>query len=85
MIIIILDWIGTIFILLGNYLISSKGAENSKIRFIALGFFLISNIVWIPFAILLGVEGLLATQILLMPMNIRGILILRKKLKNPNK
>ena len=85
MLITILDWTGTIFILVGNYLVSSDGADKLTIRFIALSFFLISNIFWIPLAIILGVEGVFITQILLMPMNIRGILILRKKLKNPNK
>ena len=85
MLITILDWTGTIFILLGNYILTSKLDFRLKIRMIAISFFLISNFFWIPFAIILGVEGLLVTQIILMIMNIRGILILRKKLKNSNK
>lgn len=82
MIITTLDWVGTIFILLGNYMVSSKKAFRPKIRLFGLSFFLISNIVWIPFAILLEAEGLLTTQIILMTMNTRGIIILLFKLRN---
>ena len=76
-----LDWTGTTFILLGNYMVSSKKAFKPKVRLFGLSFFLISNIVWIPFAILLRIEGLLTTQILLMIMNVRGVIILLFKLK----
>ena len=80
-IISILDWCGTIFILLGNYIITTSLASKPKIRLIGISSFLLSNIFWMPFAIILGVEGLLITQILLMPMNIRGIRNCYKELK----
>ena len=81
MIITILDWIGTFFIILGNYIITSERSFNPKIKLIAIIFYLISNIVWIPFAILLQVEGLLITQIILLLTNIKGIYYCIKKIK----
>jgi len=74
MLITILDWVGTIFILIGNLIITSKLASKPKTRLFAISFYLVSNITWIPFAIMLETYGLLITQILLLFMNIKGII-----------
>jgi len=81
MITTILDWTGTIFIILGNFIITSERSFNPKIKLIALISYLISNILWIPFAILLNIEGLLITQVIFLLTNIKGIYYCIKKIK----
>lgn len=73
MLITILDWIGTIMVLIAAFILSSKKSSKPKNRMYGFIFFLISNILWIPFAILLHAYGLLITQIILFFINLRGI------------
>ncbi len=73
MITIILDWTGTFFIILGSIFITSKKAFKPKIRLLTLSFYFLSNIFWIPFAIILETYGLLVTQIILLIINLKGI------------
>jgi len=75
MLVIFLDWSGTIFIIIGSIIFTSRKASKPKIRLFALSFYLLSNIFWSPFAIILETYGLLVTQIILFVINIRGIII----------
>lgn len=85
MILIILDWIGTVFVVFGSFLITLKKARKPKIRLFALSSYLISNIFWIPFAIMLRTYGLLITQIFLFIINLRGIINCYKESKMEKK
>jgi len=79
--IIILDWIGTIMVLIAAFILASKMSSNPKNRKWGFGFFLVSNIFWIPFAILLHAYGLLVTQVILFFSNLRGIINCIKEAK----
>ena len=82
MIITILDWIGTIMVLIAAFILSSKISSKPKNRMWGFIFFLVSNIFWIPFAILLQAYGLLVTQVILFFTNLRGIINCIKEAKN---
>lgn len=81
MIILLLDWIGTIFIIFGSFIITLKKAFKPKVRLIALSSYLASNIFWMPFAIMLGTYGLLVTQVVLFLINLRGIINCKSEIK----
>lgn len=74
----ILDFGGTVLIILASLILTSKTASNPKIRIKALLLFLGSNILWIPFAILLGTPWFLITQCILLILNIKGIIYCKK-------
>ena len=74
MIVILLDWLGASVIIIGSFIIALKIAYKPKVRLFALSFYLMSNIVWIPFAIKIEKYGLLLTQIILFFINSKGII-----------
>lgn len=78
----ILDWVGTVMVLIAAFLFTMKSSANPKVRIKALLFYLGSNAVWIPFAIILSTWGFLLTQIILLGMNIRGIIHCKREIKN---
>ena len=69
-----LDWSGTILIIIAAYLLSLKKASNPKLRFKVFALFFGSNIVWIPFALILRTYGFLITQIILFFINLKGMI-----------
>lgn len=81
MLTIILDWTGTILILIAATILSSKISSKPKNRMWGFIFFLISNMFWIPFAIILKTYGLLITQIILFFINLCGIFNCIKEVK----
>lgn len=74
-----LDWSGTILIILAAYILSSKKASNSKLRFKVFALFLGSNILWIPFAFILRAYGFFITQIILFFINLKGMITCKKE------
>ena len=85
MLTLILDWTGTILIIIAAIILSSKISSNPKNRRWGFIFFLISNMFWIPFAILLQTYGLLITQVILFFINLRGIFNCIKEVKKDEK
>ena len=82
---IILDWSGTILIIIAAIILSSKITSHPKNRMWGFIFFLISNMFWIPFAIILQTYGLLITQVILFFINLRGIFNCIKEVKKDGK
>ena len=76
---IIVDWIGTICVLIAAFIFAMKKAYKPKLRMIAFVFFLGSNAMWIPLGIILNTWGFLLTQSVLVIINIRGIINCRKE------
>lgn len=74
MLVIILDWSGTLFIILGSIILANKHI-NSKHRLIVFILYLISNLLWIPMSLVVGTYGLLLAQAILLIINIKGIII----------
>ncbi len=60
---------------------TSKRISKPKFRRKALYFYVGSNAMWIPMSILLGAPFMLISQIVLLGINIRGFLNIRKELK----
>ena len=82
MLTIILDFIGTVFIILGGFVITSKKASNPKIRRLALIFYSISVLVWIPFTILIGAYFMFFSQLIFCYINGKGLYFCAKEIKN---
>lgn len=78
MLIQILDYLGTFFVIMAAFLFSSKSAAKPSIRKKAFILFLFSNALWIPMSILIGTYGLLVSQIILTMINIKGIVCIVK-------
>ena len=79
MIVNILDFAGTVMVLTAAYLFSLKKAYKPKIRLIAFSCFLISNTVWIPMGIIVGLPWFLLTQAILVILNTKGIIVCYKE------
>jgi len=77
----ILDWSGTIFVLIAAFIIGGKKASIPKVRLIGLVFFLTANALWVPMAIILQTWGLLMSQVILVLINLRGIINCIKEMK----
>lgn len=76
-----LDYTGTFFVLVAALLFTSKKAASPKVRRVALICFVTSNGFWIPMAILLGLYGMLTSQIILCIINIKGLIYVRREIK----
>lgn len=76
-----LDISGTILIIIGGFIITSKKAANPKIRRISLYCYTISAILWIPMGIMLGTWGLMTSQIIMLSIDIKGLINIREELK----
>jgi len=74
MIATILDWTGTIFIIIGSIILAKKDIKLN-FRLLVFIFYLVSNILWIPMSLFLGTYGLLLAQIILFFINIKGIIV----------
>ena len=81
MIIDILDWIGSLFIIFGAIMITSKKESNPKIRIIALFLYYVSIIAWIPFSLMIRATGLFWSQIIFSFINLRGLYYCFKEIK----
>ena len=77
----ILDFCGTVMVLIAAFTFATKKASNPKIRIKAFLFFLGSNFVWIPMGIMLEIYWFLLTQIILLGINIKGIIVCKKEMK----
>lgn len=78
----ILDFCGTILVLIAAFIFATKKASKPKIRLIAFSFFLGSNIIWIPMGIIIGIiPFFILTQIILLGINIKGIIVCKKEMK----
>jgi large-conductance mechanosensitive channel len=85
MIVTILDWVGTVLVIIGTLLITLKTAFKPEVRLCSLGLYFTGNIVWMPFALLIGQYGLFITQIVLFVINLNGIFICIKAIKEQKK
>ena len=81
MIVDILDFCGTIMVLMAAFIFSMKRAYKPKLRLIAFSCFLGSNIVWIPMGFMVELPWFLFTQGVLVILNTKGIIICYKELK----
>lgn len=73
---------GTIAILIGAILFTCKSAFKPKVRKLALISYLACNGFWIPMAILVGTWFMLVAQIVLFGINTRGLINIRREIKN---
>ena len=81
MIVEILDWSGTILIIIAAFIIAHRKASNPNIRIKGLWLFFISNIVWIPLGFILNTPGFLLTQCILLAIDVKGIINCNKELR----
>lgn len=79
-----LDYGGMFCIILAAYIFTSKKAYSAKYRRMAITFYLISNGLWIPMAIILMIPGLLISQVILLLINIKGMKNVLRELKTIN-
>jgi len=79
--ILIFEWIGTIFVLIGGLLITSKRASNPKIREVALFAYIVGTIAFGIFAYFIGAYGLLLTQTVFFFINVRGVINCIKEMR----
>jgi hypothetical protein len=77
----IIDWTGTVMVLIAAFVFAMKKAYKPKLRLIGFSFFLLSNCVWIPLGIILQTWGFLLTQIVLVVINIKGVVNCWKEIK----
>lgn len=73
MILTLLDWLGTAFILVGAFIFTSKKVTESKWRKKALYSYATSNLFWGIMSFTLGLWGMFFTQIVLSLINMRGL------------
>lgn len=81
MLITILDWSGTTCIIIGSVILTTKNIKD-KTRLMVFILYFISNILWIPMSLMIGTYGLLAAQIMLFMINVKGIYICQKKIRH---
>ena len=81
----ILDWGGTVLILIAAFIFTTKRAAIPKVRLAAICFYIGSGGFWIPYGIIIGIAnvsyGFLLTQIILLAINLKGIYNCTKEMK----
>lgn len=80
--ILILEWLGTFFVLMGGLLITSKSASNPKKRKVALYFYIVGTLAFGWFAWLIQAYGLLVTQTVFFFINLRGVIRCIREIRN---
>jgi len=80
--ILIIEWIGTVFVLVGGLLITRKRASNPKKRKVALYFYIVGTLAFGWFAWLIQAYGLLVTQTVFFFINLRGVVRCIKEIKH---
>lgn len=73
----ILDYSGTVCVIIAALLFASKKANLPKTRKIAFTFFLLSNVFWIPMSLILQAYGLFISQIIMAIINTKGLINLK--------
>jgi hydrogenase-4 membrane subunit HyfE len=70
----IIDWIGTISLLVAAFYFTGKKASNPKIRFLALIGYNIGAVCYMLLGIVFGTLGLIITQFFFILINMRGMI-----------
>lgn len=85
MILTIVDWLATAFIIIAAFCISSKESINPKVRITAFIFYLLGCTCLIILGSIVHTLGLIVQQIILCGFNIRGLINGVKEWKNSKK